>query len=188
MKKLLSLILAFAMTLCACAAFAEEEPAKQAEPMFSLSMTLPEGYTAEESWPDPYVVNVMLYNEDPTKPMIDVQISYEDIYSDVTFSRDVWETEEIQNHAASLAYDVETEKYDEYFTRDTGLGTVIMVIHEAEHTRMLTIWHGYMVTLFAADMAENGETAPVSDETLEVIMKFLTDMDISKVIVENAAS
>ena len=187
MKKLLSLILVFAMTLCACAAFAEEGTDTEVTPMFSLSMTLPEGYTAEEVWVDPCVVYVLLDNEDPSKPLIDVQISYEDIYSDVTFSRDVWETEEIQNHAASLAYDVETDDYDEYFSRDTGLGTVIMIIHEAEYTRMLTIWHGYMVTLFAADMAENGETTPISDETLEVIMKFLTDMDISKVIVENAA-
>ena len=187
MKKLFSLILVFAMTLGACVSFAEKGPDAEATPMFSLSMTLSEGYTAEETWPDPYVVNVMLANEDPSKPMIDVQISYEDIYSDVTFSRDVWETEEIQNHAASLAYDVESEKYDEYFTRDTGLGTVIMIIHEADYTRMLTIWHGYMVTLFAADRTENGSSAPISDETLEVIMKFLTDMDISKVIVENAA-
>ncbi len=187
MKKLLSLILVFAMTLCACTAFAREEPDAEAAPMFKLSMILPEGYTAKEIWPDPYVVYVMLDNEDPSRPMIDVQISYEDIYSDVTFSRDVWETEEIQNHAASLAYDVETDKYDEYFTRDTGLGTVIMVIHEADYTRMLTIWHGYMVTLFAADRAENGDSVPISDETLEVIMRFLTDMDISKVIVENAA-
>ncbi len=186
MKKLLSLIFVFAMTFCACAAFAEE-PDAEVTPMFSLSMTLPEGYTAKENWPDPYVVNVMLHNEDPSRPLIDVQISYEDIYSDVTFSRDVWETEEIQNYAASLAYDVETEEYDEYFTSDTGLGTVIMVIHEADHTRMLTIWHGYMVTLFAADRTEDGGSAPVSDETLEVIMQFLTNMDISKVIVENAA-
>ncbi|MBR6706644.1 MAG: hypothetical protein IKI84_08200 [Clostridia bacterium] len=186
MKKLLSLILIFAMTFCACVSFAEEGPDTKVTPAFSLSMTLPEGYTATETWPDPYVVNVMLENEDPSKPLIGVQISYEDIYSDVTFSRDVWENEEIQNHAASLAYDVETEQYDEYFTRDTGLGTVIMIIHEADYTRMLTIWHGYMVTLFAADKAENGGAVPVSDETLEVIMKFLTDMDISKVIVENA--
>ena len=185
MKKLFSLILVFAITFCACAAFAGEET--DVTPMFSLSMTLPEGYTAKENWPDPYVVNVMLDNEDPSRPLIDVQISYEDIYSDVTFSRDVWETEEIQNYAASLAYDVETEEYDEYFTRDTGLGTVIMVIHEADHTRMLTIWHGYMVTLFAADRTEDGGSVPVSDETLEVIMRFLTDMDISKVIVENEA-
>ena len=187
MKKLFSLILVFAMTLGACVSFAEKGPDAEATPMFSLSMTLPEGYTAEETWPDPYVVNVMLANEDPSRPMIDVQISYEDIYSDVTFSRDVWETEEIQNHAASLAYDVESEKYDEYFTRDTGLGTVIMIIHEADYTRMLTIWHGYMVTLFAADKAENGDPIPVSDETLEVIMQFLTDMDMSKIIVEEAA-
>ena len=90
MKKLLSLILVFAMTFCACAAFAEE-PDAEVTPMFSLSMTLPEGYTAKENWPDPYVVNVMLDNEDPSRPLIDVQISYEDIYSDVTFSRDVWE-------------------------------------------------------------------------------------------------
>ena len=186
MKKLLSLILVFAMTLCACAAFAEEEPGTEAAPMFSLSMTLPEGYTAEETWPDPYVVYVKLSNEDTSKPMIDVQISYEDIYSDVTFSKDVWETKEIQNHAASLAYDVEAEEYDDFFIRETGLGTVIMIIHEADYTRMLTIWHGYMVTLFAADKAENGDPIPVSDETLEVIMQFLTDMDISKVIVENA--
>ena len=187
MKKLLSLILAFAMTFCACAALAEEVPDTEAVPMFSLSMALPEGYTAEEVWPDPFVVYVMLSSEDPSRPMIDVQISYEDIYSDVTFSRDVWETEEVRNYAASLAYDVETDEYDEYVTRDTGLGTVIMIIPEEDYTRMLTIWHGYMITLFAADRAENGDSLPISDETLDLIMQFLTDMDISKVIVENAA-
>ena len=183
MKKLLSLILVLAMTLCAFAAFAEEETV----PMFSLSMTLPEGYSAEELWPDPYVVNVLLTNEDASRPVIAVQISYEDIFGDVTFSRDAWETEEIQNYAAALAYDVEAGGYDDFFTRDTGLGTVMMIIDEADYTRMLTIWHGYMVSLFAAENAGNGETAPVSDETLEMIMQFLTDMDMSKVIVENAA-
>ncbi len=184
MKKALSLILAVLMLLSIGTSLAETAEA-DVVPLFRVSVTVPDGYTqVDEIWTEPSVVYVLLSSEDNTKPLIDIQISYEDLHSDVTFNAETWDTELVQNSVARLSYDFETEQYDEYTTRETGLGTIVMIINEADYTRIMTIWHGYMLSMFVSDINENGDSIPVGEKSLDMIMQFLTDLDISDVIVE----
>ncbi len=188
MKKTLSLLLAAVMLLCFGASLAEEIPDTEVNPMFDVKLVLPEGYQAsEEDWVDPSYVYLELRSEDRSKPFIQLSISYEDLYSEVTFNRDTWDREIVQNCVSSLAYNPETQMPDEYTTRETGLGTVVMIINEADYTRFLTIWRGYQLTLFACDLTDGDATLPVGEASMDTVMQFLTDLDISEVIVEPAA-
>ncbi len=181
MKKILSLILAL---LFACGGLSLAETA--VTPFFSVDITLPEGYSsADEIWYEPTLVYILLESDDESRPMIDIQISYEDMMSGVTFTRGAWDSDLVQNYVAALSYDVETEQYDAYDTRETDAGTVVMIIPEADYTRVLTVWNGYMLTMFASDRMADGSCVPIGEETLDMVMKFLSDMDISAVIVEN---
>ncbi|MBR6707573.1 MAG: hypothetical protein IKI84_13005 [Clostridia bacterium] len=179
MKKPLSLILSAIMVLLAAMSLAETA---EVTPLFSVDVALPEGYEhAEEFWIEPTVVYLLLESTDEDRPMIDIRISSEEMTGGVTFTRDTWDSDAVQNLASALSYDAETEQYDAYDTRETADGNVVMIIHEVDYTRVLTLRYGYMLTIFVSDRSNDGASLPAGNETLDMIMKFISDMKIFQV-------
>ena len=179
MNKFLSLLLSAVLMFFAGPAKAETA---EVTPLFSVSVALPDGYErAEEVWIEPTVVYLLMESADESRPMIDIQISYEEMLNGVTFTRSTWDLDEVQNYAAALAYDAEAEQYDVYDTRETADGTVVMIIHEVDYTRILTVWNGYVLTMYASDRSADGASIPIGSETLDMIMEFLSDMAISRI-------
>lgn len=183
MKKTLSMLLLAIMLLPAAMSLAETT---EVAPLFSVEVTLPEGYEhAEEFWIEPTVVYLLLESADEDRPMIDIRISSEEMTGGVTFTHDTWDSDEVQNLASALSYDAEAEQYDAYDTRETADGNVVMIIHEVDYTRILTMRNGYMLTIFASDRSADGASLPAGNETLDMIMKFISNMKISQVSAEN---
>ena len=60
-----------------------------------------------------------------------------------------------------------------------------VLINDPEgYTEFYSVWHGYEVSLHCANLNEQNEPKPLTDDQIAVIMQFLTDMDFQKVIEE----
>ena len=179
MKKILSMILCVILLLAFGAVSAETA---EVEPSFGVSYTLPDGYeSAEEFWLEPTVVYLLPESTDMSLPMIDVTISYEEMMNGVTFTRESWDSDAVQNCARALSYDTEAEQYDPYDILEAAEGTLVMIIHEIDFTRMMTVRDGYKLTIFVSDKAVGGASVPAENETVDMIMKFISDLRISRV-------
>lgn len=181
MKKMLSVLLAVSMLLCCAAAFAENEIV----PAYKLITVIPEGYESTgEEWVNPFIVVMGLKPTVEGKPTVLLVVSYNDAFSDMTFNADMKE-EDFKAQVDQLTYNEETGVQMEYSVQETGLGTRVVLIKDAEgDTEFFSIWHGYEVALHCTNLNEQNEPTPLTEDQIAVIMQFLTDMDFQKVIEE----
>ena len=189
MKKLLSVLLTAALLLCCVSVFAETEEKAEVVPAFELITVVPEGYESlGETWINPFIVSTTLKPVDESKPAIMGVISYNDAFSDITFN-DEMSDEDFDAQVKELVIDQETGDELPYTVMKTGLGTRVVVINDPDgFTEFYSIWHGYEVSLMSANFDENYKATPPTDEQIEVIMQYLTDMDFQKIIEEVPAT
>ena len=181
MKRTLSVILAVSMLLCCAAAFAENGIV----PAYKLITVIPEGYeTSGEHWVDPFIVVMSLNPTAEGKPSVLLVVSYNDAFSDMTFNSDMPEAD-FKAQIDQLTYNEETGEQMKYTVQETGLGTRVVLINDPEgYTEFYSVWHGYEVSLHCANLNEQNEPKPLTDDQIAEIMQFLTDMDFQKVIEE----
>jgi hypothetical protein len=195
MKKLLSVLLTVALLLSCVSVFAEsadvaeavetEEAPVEVVPAFKLITVIPEGYESQgEDWVTPYIVSTVLKPVAEGKPAIMVIVSYNDSYSDVTFN-DEMSDEEFNAQIKELVVDEETGEEMPYTVQKTGLGTRVVVIDDPDgFIEFYSIWHGYEVSLMAANFDADNNPSNPSEEQIAVIMQYLTDMDFQMIIEE----
>ena len=181
MKKTIALILAVSLLLCCAAAHAESAVV----PAYKLITVTPEGYESlGEEWINPFIVSLVLNPTAEGKPAIVVVVSYNDAFSDITFNSEMPE-EDFNKQVEQLTFNEETGEQLPYTVQETGLGTrVIKITYPEGNTEFYSIWHGYEVSLHCANINEQNELSPVTEEQAAVIMQFLTDMDFQKIIEE----
>lgn len=176
---LCALILILSLTACA-----EETQALQpVVPAFRLIPVIPDSYKLiEENWPDPYLGTMLITSDQPGKPTLMLIVAYNDVMHDITFNDEGMETDIVKAYIEQAAQDYETGVSIPYTIRKTGLGTSIVIFDYADSTEFYSIWHGYEVSLSAWDEDENGVIINVSDQQKDMILQFLTDLDITTVV------
>ncbi len=189
MKKVLSVLLTIALLLCSVSVFAEAEEKTEVVPGFELIIVVPEGYESlGEEWTTPFYVSETLRPTANDKPAIMVVVSYNDAVSDITFNDEMPEAD-FEAQVNQLVIDEETGEAMPYTVMKTGLGTKVVVINDPDgYTEFYSIWHGYEVSLMAANFDADNHPTPPTDEQIAVIMQFLTDMDFQKVIEDKPAT
>ncbi len=184
MKKAVLILLSVMMALCAFSCAAETAQEK-IEPAFRLTPIVPEGYdVVDEEWQDPYLGMLTLKSSDLSKPALMVLVAYNDSIEYLTFNDETVATDEVKSYIDTVAYDYERETPIPYKVENTGLGTGVVIFDRATSTEFYSIWHGYEVSLYAFNLDAEGNESSLTPEQKSLVMKFLTDLDISKVIEE----
>ena len=177
MKKILALALCLMMILCACAA--AETAGKQelgklkVKNAFTIQYgELPEGYTLDDIDEDDLGISALISGPDDVA--IVVKITYDDLYSEVERLNDLPE-EEMEVIKRTF-----TDEFDnvEFEIRETAYGTMLLVSTISFDDgsivgNIFTIYQGYDVELFIFSVGED----PVTEEVLQNMVKFLSDMD-----------
>lgn len=187
MKKFFLILLAAVLLLSACSCFAEAVQ-KQVVPAFQFVPVVPEGYdVVQEEWEDPYLGHLTLRSSSLEKPVLMAVVAYNDSLNELTFNNETIGTDFVKNYIESIAYDSEREALIPYTVENTGLGTGVVIFDRASSTEFYSIWHGYEVSLYAFNLDAEGNESSLTDEQKALVMKFLTDLDITKIVVEETA-
>ena len=185
MKK--TVLLALCLTLALGCAICPAETADEIEPAFEIIAVVPEGYTASPvSWADPFKGYLTLEPQTEGMPHISLFVSYNDSYSEITWNDDMPQ-DEFEQSIAPLVINEETGETIPYSITKTGLGTKVIHYELEGACELYTIWHGYEVSLYAYHQDGDTYTA-LTDEEMELVMQFLTDLDISMIISETPAA
>ena len=88
MKKIISVILSFAILFCAAAALAEDAEkvtigTVSINGAFRLQCGLPEGYTPYPGTVTPEQITAVIKSEDPNAPVMQLSVAYDEMYADV---------------------------------------------------------------------------------------------------------
>ena len=182
-KTLIILSLVLAVCMFGGAAVAEEG----FEHAFQIIPIVPEGFdVVEEVWQDPYLGMLTLQSSSRGKPALTLIVAYNDSIEYLTFNDESINTDEVKAYIASVAYDYEQEAAIPYRIENTGLGTGVVIFERATATEFYSIWHGYEVSLYAYNLDAEGNESKLTEDQVSLVMKFLTDMDFSKVVVDEA--
>ncbi len=182
-KSLIILSLVLAVCMFGGAAVAEEG----FEHAFQIIPIVPEGFdVVEEVWQDPYLGTLKLSSSKADKPTLFVVVAYNDSISHLTFNDETIGTDEVKSYIDSVAYDAETESAIPYRIENTGLGTGVVIFERATATEFYSIWRGYEVSLYAYNLDAEGNESKLTEDQVSLVMKFLTDMDFNKVVVDEA--
>ena len=186
MKKVLALLLCVLLiSACAIAETAETAETEEAPALaYEVNVVIPEGYTSDGlSVLTPYLCAQLFVPEDASRPQLAVVISYNESFADVTFNDDMDE-EEFKACVDRITVDEETGAAADYAVQKTGLGTKIIVTSLTDGAKeYYSIWHGYEISLYAFN-GTSEEPQPITAEQDEMIMQFLTDLDLTTVISE----
>ncbi len=184
MKKTMTVLLSLMLALCVFSCSAETTEGK-VEPAFKLVPIVPEGYdVVDEEWQDPYLGMLTLKSSSRGKPALTLIVAYNDSIEYLTFNDESIHTDEVKAYIASVAYDYEQEAAIPYRIENTGLGTGVVIFDRVSATEFYSIWHGFEVSLYAYNLDAEGNESSLTDDQKALVMKFLTDLDITKVLVE----
>ena len=150
MKKILSLVLALAVLMCA-SAFAETVTIGESETHF-ITTELPEGYTFVPAEYGDFIGG--LYK--PADPagtvyytfLIAFSEEYAEVFGRASRLNDLTE-EQLKKAIAELTQDFAEP---EVKVAETGLGTKVLIVNEqgseSEYATILTIYHGYFIQIY----------------------------------------
>ena len=181
MKKIIAIILGFAILFCA--AYAAAETAEKItigtvsiNGAFKLQCGLPEGYTPVPGTISPEQVTATIRSEDPNAPVMQLSVAYDEMYSDVDRLNDLDQEELTLLEQTFIVNDPDVEiSYGE-----TGYGTLLLIArHESEELDYITffsIYKGYCVE-FALVPSQQAEDKNLTEDQLRISVDFLTDLD-----------
>ena len=181
MKKIIAVILSFAILLCASAAMAEAAEkvtigSVSINGVFRLQCGLPEGYTPYPGTITPDQVTAVIRSEDPDAPMMQLSVAYDEMYSDVDRLNDLGEEDLKLLEQTFIDNDPDVEiSYGE-----TGYGTLLLIArHESEgmdYVTFFSIYKGYCVE-FALVPSPDAEDKNLTEDQLKISVDFLTELD-----------
>jgi len=184
MRKLAALLVCLALVLCAagCAMAESEDKTLIGEihinGAFVLKGTMPEGYSLIRSEVSSTLFTAMIASEDQTKPVMQLAIAYEEIYSDVDRLNDLEADPEAM--AVLERSFLENDPGAEITYDETGLGTRLLIARQSgeivNYIDFMSIYKGHLVE-FVLVPGPEAEDKILTDEQFEMARKFLTDLD-----------
>lgn len=181
MKKIIAVILSFAILFCAAAALAEDAEkvtigTVSINGAFRLQCGLPEGYKPYPNSISTDQVTAMIKSEDPNAPVMQLSVAYDEMYSDVDRLNDLDEDDLKLLEQTFIDNDPDVEiSYGE-----TGYGTLLLIARHEDETMdyivFFSIYKGYCVE-FALVPGFEAEDKNLTQEQLKLSVKFLTDLD-----------
>lgn len=189
MKKMISVLLVFAMMLGACAAFAEGTEKTQIGSIemkgaFTLKCEMPANYTLKTIEESPEKILAFLTPDDPRKPSVMVHIVFDEQYADVERMNDL--TDEQLKVIESTYAEMDDVKF-EY--RETGLGTKILVVTEQDEDKdgdtdfvaIFTIYKGFdtefVMTPGVDPTSDDGDDVDMTEAEIQMLIDFITGID-----------
>jgi len=182
MKKVIALILGFAVLLCAVSAVAEESTEKDTlgrvtlNGAFTLQCTIPEGYKIGGDV-DPYfegdALALSFKSEKEGAPTMQLSIAYDEMYSEVDRMNDLGEEDLALLEETFIEQDPDVE----ISTGETGYGTLLMIARFTEEygnaVDFFSIYKGYCVEFML--VPAKGYT--LTEEQIQKCVDLLTDLD-----------
>ena len=186
MKKLIALLLAALMTLSCTAVLAEETAITSADGVFSVSFQLPEGVEMiSGEWIDDTIYQANLKDADG-------------LYIYLAVSAPATTEAEEGEETAPVTYNEENGYTDSYIVdmvnelfkddsdaletgvRTTAHGTKLALVHfndeSAPSAYIFTTWQGYEIGLTLVSMDAEQKYVPVTDEQIDKVVAFLSEM------------
>ena len=169
MKKIIALLMALVMVLCAGCALAEntEKSNLGAVGIFTLRGIIPEGYTyAQLDGNDLYMISVMKGKEN-NKPFVTISIAYNEKYAETERLNDVDEDilEDIRRSFLEMDEEVTFENME------TAFGTLVIKVTGNDFVDLYTMYKGYEFDFVIA----GGE---VTDADVKMVVDFISDLDL----------
>lgn len=185
MKKLISLILAVMMLAAVSVSFAENSLTNQigdGEKKFNVTFQLPEGATVlSEGWTEGmlYQANIQLKENEYLYMSIDGSEASED-GSALTYNEaNGWTDDKMLELIDNLFGDGEYEDYEKRVV-STAYGTKIAMIRVNDEEEPMayawTRWNGFEIGLTLTNVGEDGDFAPVTDEQIENMVAFASEV------------
>ena len=181
MKKIIAVILSLVMLAGMTSALAEASEKTTIGTVsingaFTLQCGLPEGYHPIPLSVTQDQVTAVVRSDDPTAPVMQLSVAYDEKYYDVDRMNDLTPEELIQLEETYIEEDPEVEiTYGE-----TGYGTQLLIArHETEemdYIAFFSIYKGYCVE-FVLVPAEEAEDKNLTEDQLRLCVDFLTDLD-----------
>ncbi len=178
MKKIIAAALSMILLLSCCAALAETAEKTQLGTIsmngeFKLECNLPEDYRLMITKKNDLFLSAVLSSPDPTKPMMQLIIGYDDLYANVKRMNDLSE-DDLKIIAASFVEDVVEISYTE-----TSHGTLLMVAREiadddTDFVSFISIYEGYMIEFL---VVPGDNATELTDEQIQTCIDFLSDLD-----------
>ena len=182
MKRIIALILSLMMVLTCAAAFAEETAGAEKAQLGKLTVNhafdikygdLPDGYTMKQVINNESEITALIEGEG--KPLMILSISFDDSsFAEVERLNDV--TEEQMNYLKSTwTEELQNVTFD---TAETAYGTQLLIATVSFDdgsmiSSIFTIYKGYNIEIAILPIDQN----PVTQENIDAVVKFLSDMD-----------
>ena len=178
MKKLISLLLCITLALLCAAVFAESvsnQFTADVRDRFRITGPLPEGYQYSIVSQNDMMTRAAITSEDPAAPVLDLTVSFNEIYSDIQRLNDLPEDQlEIIKAGFSEMNEVTFE------TGETSHGTKLLIVRETGADRdfldFYSIYLGYEIELKLSP-SENAADPTLTDEQVKKCISFLSDLD-----------
>ena len=180
MKKIIAVILSFAILFCAAALAEDAEKVTigtvSINGAFRLQCGLPEGYTPYPGTVTPEQITAVIKSEDPNAPVMQLSVAYDEMYADVERLNDLDGEDRTLLEQTFIDNDPDVEiSYGE-----TGYGTLLLIArHEDEtmdYVTFFSIYKGYCVE-FALVPGFEAEDKNLTEDQLRISVQFLTDLD-----------
>ena len=177
MKKIIALALCLIMLFSAAAIAETAEKTElgklNVKGQFTIKIgELPEGYTVNETIEDEFGIVTLI--DAPQKAAIILSITFDEMFADVERMNDL-DAEKMDWLKSTWTEEFEKVEFEE---KETEYGTKLLVVRMFfdDGTMMgsvFTVYKGYMLEL---DIIPDG-TDLVTEENIQAVVKFLSDMD-----------
>ena len=184
MKRMIAVLMCLAMLLGCAAAVAETTEKTftgevNVNGKFTVKWVAPEGYEATEvdAGDDGFMIMALVPDENNAgKPMMTVSVAMDELLTDVNRLNDLDE-----NALAQIEATFREEDEVDISYMETDYGTKLMVVKETkdgvDYVDFYTIYLGYEIELVLTQTEEMAGT-PITEEQIETVRRFLTDMEL----------
>ena len=186
MKKITALLLCLVLLGC-CAAFAEATEKETIGSVsvngnFTIKCRLPEGYGISITDASDSKIEAMITSEDPAKPEIQLTVVFNEEYAPDGVRMSLNDVSEEDMALIRESFEEETEVF-EYIDAETAHGTKLLIVKGAlgdmKYVDFYSIYNSYEIEVIALAGAE-AESGDLTDEQIQMIIDFLSDMDFEE--------
>lgn len=173
MKRIIALVLSVSMLLCIGLACAESSEKTRLGTLnvngaFDLKCRIPDGYGLNIEQSDTTQIRAIIESGDETKPIMTLNIAFDELLSDVDRLNDLDDAELAKIEATFKEEDAAKISYS-----FTDYGTKLLVAQlEGEYVDFFTIYKGYAIEFLLSPGTE-----PMTDEQVNMVISFLSDLE-----------
>ena len=179
MKKAISLVVCLALVLSCALSLAEGNKTNLGSVTvngeFTLQANMMEGYSFHISSMDNILLTGIISSEDPTRPVLQLSVSFDESMADVERMNDLGEED-----LALLEQSFRDMNEVEISYTETTHGTKLMVVKEIGEDRdfvdFFSIYKGYSIEFVIVAGPEAQDTS-LSEEQIQMCIQFLSDLD-----------